>query len=296
MNNKFIFLFLILSIYFSNGYSQSIKEKIESIYSFKIAELSSKDLENKYKQLDKFWQELNVDTTKNLPIIRKELQASGHSSYFYFDMSSYLEMHSFKASDKRIIEGAIKKIEWTEIGTWELIEKLRDFSLNGIDVSEIAFQLFKQEKLKLTDPESGEIFNQGKITAYLLLPLKKELYLEKVNVLFDKLTPESQRSAISLFWLTNTKYGNERLQEITKNMKYSMEVRVYAGRLLNQNYVSDEDKKTYATMKEAELKQSLVKPYNTALISWDNHSWDKLIQLSKLMHFYGVTSDIKFEK
>lgn len=296
MNNKFIFLFLILSIYFSNGYSQSIKEKIEAIYSFKIAELSSKDLENKYKQLDKFWQELNVDTTKNLPIIRKELQASGHSSYFYFDMSSYLEMHSFKASDKRIIEGAIKKIEWTEIGTWELIEKLRDFSLNGIDVSEIAFQLFKQEKVKLTDPESGEIFNQGKITAYLLLPLKKELYLEKVNVLFDKLTPESQRSAISLFWLTNTKYGNERLQEITKNMKYSMEVRVYAGRLLNQNYVSDEDKTTYASMKEAELKQSLIKAYNTALISWDNHSWDKLIQLSKLMHFYGVTSDIKFEK
>ncbi len=205
-------------------------------------------------------------------------------------MSSYLEMHSYKASDKKIIEGAIKKIEWTEIGTWELIEKLRDFALSGIDVSEIAFQLFKQDKVKLVDSESNEIFNQGKITAYLLLPLNKELYLEKVNNLFEKLTPESQRSAISLFWLTNSKYGNDRLKEIAKNMKYSFEVRVYAGRLLNQNYVSDEDKKIYADMKDVELKKLLLKSYNEALNSWDIHSWDKLIKISKIMHFYAVNS------
>lgn len=280
---------LILSILInciSNSFAQSFKEKVETVYSFKIAELSPKDLENKYKQLNLFWQELNADTATYLPLIRKELQNQNHSSYFYFDMSSYLEMQSMKEKDKRIIEKAINNIQWQEIGTWELIEKMRDFSLNGIDVSGGAFQLLKQEKIKLTDPETGEVFNQGKILAYLLLPLKKELYVEKMSYNFNEASPESQRSIITLFWMVNSPFTNEKLKSISENNLVNPEIRSYASRLLKRFSPTESELALYKDIPTDERKQLLEKKYTASFLNWDKQSWDNLILFSKLRRYY----------
>lgn len=284
----FSILFCFICFSFSEIYAQSYKEKIDSIYSFKIADLSARDMENKYKQLDEFWQELNTDTSKSLPLIRKELQKPGYSSYFYFDMSSYLEMQSNKSPDKRVIERALKNIQWTELGTWELVEKLRNFSLNGIDVTDIAFQLLSQKKVKLNNPETGELFNQGKILAYLLLPLKKELYLNKMDTFFMNSTPESQRSIITLFWMTNTSFGKTKLEDIAANKVSGIlttDVRSYADRLLRRFPPNENELQQYKDLQPDEQRQELISAYNKALSSWDNQSWDKLILYSKLMHY-----------
>lgn len=284
-------IFLFLTICFSNCFTQSIKEKIQSVYSFKITDLPAKELEAKYKELDKFWQELNADTATNLPIIRKELQRTGHSSYFYFDMSSYLEMQSYKSSDKRIIEGALKKIEWTEIGTWELVEKLRDFSLNGIDVTGLAFQLLKQEKVRLVNPETQEVFNQGKLLAYLLLPSKKEVYLETISNLFENSSAESQRSIITLLWMSNTLFGDEKLQKIAGNKTVNPEVRSYASRLMQRFPPNETEIGKYASLNPDEKKQILASLYSKTILEWNGDTWNQLIELSKLMHYFQVRRD-----
>lgn len=281
------FPILFLTICLSNCFAQSFKEKINSVYSFKIADLSANDLGAKYKQLDFFWQELNADTATYLPLVRKELQNSGYSSYFYFDMSSYLEMQSTKEKDKHIIEKAIDHIQWAELGTWELIEKLRSFSLNGINVTGIAFQLLKQEKVKLVNPETKESFNQGKILTYLLLPLKPELYLEKMSNYFDGSTPESQRSIITLCWMTNTLFGDSQLKNISSTAK-DIDVRSYANRLLNRFIPSEEELKPYVDLHEYERKQMVVSECNKAVFNWDDKSWDKLILYSKIMHHFEM--------
>ncbi len=284
-------IFLFLTICLSNCFSQSVKEKIQSVYSFKITDLPAKELEVKYKELDKFWQELNADTATNLPIIRKELQRNGHSSYFYFDMSSYVEMQSYKSSDKRIIEGALKKIEWTEIGTWELVEKSRDFSLNGIDVTGLAFQLLKQEKVRLVNPETQEVFNQGKILAYLLLPLKKEAYLETISNLFDNSSAESQRSIITLLWMSNTVFGDEKLQRIAGNKTVNPEVRSYASRLMQRFPPNETEVGKYASLNPDEKKQVLASLYSKTILEWNGETWNQLIELSKLMHYFQIRRD-----
>lgn len=270
----------------SNVFAQSFKDKIEAIYSFKIAELPPKELENKYKQLNSFWQELNADTATYLPLIRKELQNQSYSSYFYFDMSSYLEMQSLKEKDKCIIEKAINQIHWTEIGTWELIQKMRDFSLNGIDVSGITLQLLKQEKIKLADPETGELFNQGKILAYLLLPLKKELYVEKMSANFSEISPESQRSIITLFWMINSSFTNEQLKKFSENGLINPEIRNYASRLLKRFLPTEAEMTAYKDLPPEERKQLLNKNFNKSLLNWDKESWDNLILFSKLRHYF----------
>lgn len=281
------FLLLFLTICFSNSFSQLSKEKIESIYSFKITELSAKELENKYKQLDLFWQELNTDTATYLPLIRKELQTKGYSSYFYFDMSSYLEMQSFREKDKRIIEKAINNIQWQEIGTWELIEKMRDFSLNGIDVSDMALQLLKQERIKLTNPETEEIFNQGKVLAYLLLPLKKEIYMEKLSSHFSEVSPESQRSIITLFWMINSSFTNEKLNEISENNRVNPEIKSYVARLLKRFSPTESELISYREIPSDERSQLLDRDFTKTLMNWDKYSWDKLILLSKLRRYFS---------
>lgn len=289
---KIGFILFLSIIYLSSSFAQSFKDKVEGIYSFKIAELPPKELEGKYKQLNSFWQELNADTTTYLPLIRKELQSQNYSSYFYFDMSSYLEMQSMKEKDKRIIEKAVNNIQWIDIGTWELIEKMRDFSLNGIDISEVALQLLKQEKIKLTDPETGETFNQGKILAYLLLPLKKELYVEKMSNNFSELSPESQRSVITLFWMINTSFTNGKLKQISENNLVNPEIRSYASRLLKRFPPAESDLTSYKDIPADERKQLLEKNYTKSLLNWDRQSWDNLILVSKLRHYFEVNSEM----
>lgn len=285
------FVLFISFTCFSNCFPQLTEVKIKEIYSFKVTDLPAKDLEVKYKQLDQLWQELNADTASNLPVIRKELQKSGYSSYFYFDMSSYLEMQSYRNSDKRIIADALKRIEWTDIGTWELIEKLRDFSLNGIDVTGLAFQLLKQEKVKLTNPETGEVFNQGKTLAYLLFPVKKELYLNAISSHFENASAESQRSIITLLWMSNTAFGDERLQKMVTDKSLNSEVRSYATRLM-QRFPPEEDTiNKYIDLNTEEKKLLLVNQYDKILTEWSENTWDQLIALSKLMHYFRIQLD-----
>lgn len=280
-----VLLIYFLTSCFLLSYAQSFEEKIKTVYSFKIADLTAKDLEAKYKQLDNFWQELNADTTMYLPKVRKELVKPGYSSYFYFDMSSYLEMHSAKDADKRIIEKALKNILWTELSTWELIEKLRDFSVAGIDVTDVTFQLLKQDKVKIVNPDTGETFNQGKILAYLLLPLKRELYLKKIVAYFEQATPESQRSIVTLLWMTNTTVGKKQLETIASTCK-DIDVRSYASRLIKRFPPSDVELAAYKDLLPDVRKITLTGVYNKALLNWDLKSWDQLILCSKLMHYY----------
>lgn len=289
-----LFLFLFTTFSHTLIYSQSFKEKIESIYSFKIADLQAVDLEKKYKQLDAFWQELNADSTTYLPMIRKELQKTGYSSYFYFDMSSYLEMKSTRKKDLEIVENALKNITWTDISTWELVEKMREFALSGINITEVTFQLLKQEKIKLTDPDSKEVFNQGKLLAYLLLPLKTELYSKKMDALFDSSTPESQRSIVTLFWMTNTNFGKTKLEEIAVNKRkiaVTIEVKSYADRLLRRFSPLDSELLPYNAMTEEQRKIKLTQEYKRIVMEWDTKSWDKLILTSKLMHHFQIVLD-----
>lgn len=285
-----LFLIYFSTICISLGYSQSFEDKIKEVYSFKIADLTAKDLEVKYKQLDNFWQELNADTTAYLPKVRKELVKTGYSSYFYFDMSSYLEMHSIRENDKRIIEKALKNIQWTELSTWELIEKLRDFSVSGIDVTDVTFQLLKQERVKIVNPDTGESFNQGKILAYLLLPLKRELYLKKIVAYFEQTTPESQRSIVTLLWMTNTTFGNSQLETIASTCK-DIDVRSYASRLMKRFPPNDAELTAYKDVLPDVRKITLTGVYNNALFNWDSKSWDQLILCSKLMHYYVYVMD-----
>ncbi len=286
MMNK-VLLLINLFFLFSNVYSQSFKEKIELVYSFKIADLTDKQLESKYKQLDMFWQELNSDTSKNFPLLRRELLKTNYSSYFYFDMCSYLEMHSKSSSDRQVIESALKNIVWTDISTWELVDKMREFSLNKIDVSSVALQLLQQEKVKLIDPDSKEIFNQGKLLAYLLLPLKNAIYLDKLTSNFEKYSPESQRSIITLLWITNTNYGIEKLEIISKSAK-DVDVRSYAIRLIKRFQPTEVELKETVSLSASDKSKLLISQFNKANLEWDLTSWDRLIMISKLMHYNAI--------
>lgn len=287
---KFIVLFLYSVFCFTNNYAQSIEQKIEDLYAFKITDLDEKQLEEKYKELDSFWKFLNTDTTNYLPQIREELTEKGHSSYFYFDMCSYLEMQGYN-SDKNTIARALGNIKWADIGSWELVDKMHNFALNGIDVTNLVMQVLQFNKYRLTNQETGEEFNQGKLLAYLLLPLKKEVYLDKLMIEFPTGIQEAKRSIVTLLWLTNSTIGDNQLIEYSKCDTLDIDVRGYADRLINRFQPTDEERTKYDSLQPIEKKQLLSSRYHDAIINWNSESWNTAIQVSKLMHFYALKLD-----
>lgn len=287
MNQLFLSIYFILFCY-TITYSQSFEEKVKEVYSFKIANLTTQELENKYKQLDVFWSELNKDTTTYLLKIRKELTKTGYSSYFYFDMTSYLQMHSTSYSDKLVIENALKNIDWSDIGTWELIEKLREFSINNINCMNAILNLLKQEKINIKNLETNEEFNQGKIVAYILLPIKSTNYVEVLNNEFKTALTEAQRSIITLFWLSNSVESTEKLVEIAKTT-VDVDTRSYANRLLYRFNPDEEQIKPFSVLNETVRSQQLLLTYSQLISDWNIETWGKLIQLSRIMHYYKLS-------
>lgn len=287
MNQLYLFFYFIL-FSLTTTYSQSFEEEVKVIYNFKINDLTTQELESKYKQLNDFWSKLNEDTTTNLLKIRTELAKTDYSSYFYFDMTSYLQINSTSSSDKLLIEEAIKNIDWSEIGTWELVEKLREFAINDINVVNAVLNLMKQKNLNVSNPETKEMFNQGKIVCYLLLPLKADSYIDVLNNEFKIALTEQQRSIITLFWLSNSKEGTEKLAEIAKTTK-DVDTRSYANRLLYRYNPSEEQLKPFSNLDENDRDQHLLLAYNQLISDWDNETWDKLILTTRIMHYYKLS-------
>lgn len=287
MNQLSLILYFIL-FSLTTTYSQSLEEKIKVIYNFKINDLTTQELESKYKQLNEFWSELNEDTTTNLLKIRAELAKTDYSSYFYFDMTSYLQINSTSFSDKLLIEEALKSIDWSEISTWELVEKLREFAINDINVVNAVLNLMKQKNLSISNPETNELFNQGKIVCYLLLPLKSINYIEVLANEFEIGLTEPQRSIITLFWLSNSNEGTEKLVKIAKTAK-DVDTRSYANRLLYRYNPSEEQLKPFSDLDENERNQQLLLNYSQLISDWNNETWDKLILTTRIMHYYKLS-------
>lgn len=294
MNNliKYSFLIIMLFLLNSMSYAQRTINELHELYNFKPKELSLKDAEVKYKKINALWVEMNADTTYYLPLIRQELLTTTHASYFYFDLSSYLEMYATTSKDRRIIEKAIQQIQWDEIGTWEVAEKLRDFAGNGIDVTSVAFQLFAKEKVKLVNPETKEVFNQGKLMAYILLPAPKSTYLKKLVDALPTVSEESKRTAISLLWLSNTELGNTVLTSIyAPESTYSTDIRAYANRLMKSYFLDEKELENWIELDEVERKQKLIAAYQDLILVWTNESWNQLVLLTKKIHYFSIVID-----
>lgn len=285
--NFLVFLFICNTI----TYSQSFKEKVESIYNFKIATLTPDEAIKKNEELRLFWKEMDKDTANFLPQIRKVLTIPNQPSYLYFDLCSYLNIQSFKPSDNALIEQAIANINWADMNQWELIEKYRTFALSGINVVNGVKTLFKTTKINVLNPLINKTFNQGEIAAYLLLPLKPQKYVTPLAEIYDTISTEAQRTVITILWLSNTQVGDEKLQLFAKTTK-DIDVRSYANRLLYRFPPSQELIAPLEAMNEQQRAADLMQNYFQSVAEWKADSWQKIIQTTQLMHYFKLARSL----
>jgi hypothetical protein len=272
-------------------YSQSFKEKVETIYNFKIAALTPEEALKKNEELRLFWNEMDNDTAYYLPQIRKVLTIPNQPSYLYFDLCSYLDIQSFKSSDNALIEQAIAHINWVDMNQWELIEKYRTFALSGINVVNGVKTLFKTTKINVLNPTINKTFNQGEIAAYLLLPLKPQKYVTPLAEIYDTISTEAQRTVITIMWLSNTQVGDEKLQLFAKITK-DIDARSYANRLLYRFSPSQELIAPFAAMNEQQRTADLMQNYFQSVAEWKSDSWEKIIQSTQLMHYFKLARSL----
>lgn len=288
MYRKQMLAFIAISIA-TLGFGQNFSQKVDSIYNFKVGDLKPDVLTKKLKEIDGFWQEMNADKSQFLPLVRKELAVAGHASYFYFDMASFVGLYSDKKQDEELVSNALGFIEWSDLNEWEFAHQLKGFANDGIFIYPSISKLLQRDKVKITNPESKEVFNQGKLLAYILLSSTNESDIQALIKEYPTLKPEAQRSVLTLLYLLNYADGNKQLAQMAKQTK-DIDVRAYAQRLNKVSTLSEEDKKyvSDALAKEGEEQlQTLIELRFYAISNWSADSWNILIASTKMLRGLG---------
>ena len=94
---------------------QDLSKVIDSIYNFSPGSMSKEKEEEKVKPINDFWNMVRSDTSRWLPDLRKQLAASDHKPFFYFDESSLLLSASNSRVDKLLAGEAIARCDIADI-------------------------------------------------------------------------------------------------------------------------------------------------------------------------------------
>jgi hypothetical protein len=156
-----VILTIILILYITISFGQTLSEDIKSTYTFKPSKISSKEQETKLPSLNAFWDKVKRDTTNYLPQLRYELNQSGYNPFFYYDGSALLLSLSQGLADKELAVQAIAKCELEDISQQAFVRLLNSLAHEGVEVTVAAVKILKDDKFSFFIPQHAMTFNQG---------------------------------------------------------------------------------------------------------------------------------------
>lgn len=246
---------IILLALFSTlaSYGQSVTNEIDNIYSFKPSKLTDKERELKMPALDEFWEKVKSDTLKNLPMLRKELQANGHNPFFYYDGSGLLLSLTNNKADKELAIEAISKCDLDDISQKMFVMTLNGLANEGLDVTKPAVKILYEENYSFFIPQHAMTFNQGYCLTYMLVPQKNDNYVDTLTTIFKSLKTSAQKAIVTTLWFSYTCKGDIFLKSIIENSKSDKEVREYAKKIMGYTKLNKEQEEYLKLIGKDEL-------------------------------------------
>ncbi len=208
-------------------------DEIVKIYSFQPHTLSQKEMEAKSGELDRFWDKVNGDKDRYLPLLRAELQAPANPSFFYYDGSGLLSTLSNDISNQMIILQAIPKADLVDIQPANYLQTIHKLAVNELDTSDAALRILDYPDFEAFIPMHSLTLGQGYSLTYMLIPTKEEFYLQKlIKRLSEEKNVTSQKSIMQMLWYTVTREGDQAIQQFSEDKSKPDESRKWAKELL----------------------------------------------------------------
>jgi hypothetical protein len=239
-------LLIIFSLLTSFTFGQSLD--VDKIYDFSPSKLTKSEQEKKVPELDGLWNKVKSDTTKYLPLLRNDLNAPNHNPYFYYDGAALLLSLSNNDNDKTVAASAIAKCDLTDIDRKEYVTTLNRLSNDGINVTKAAVEILKDTSFSFFLPQHVMYFRQGDCLTYMLLPQKKEFYVDTLISLFKSVNTNSQKSILYTFWFAYSCKGDSLINAAINDKTLSKEVSKYAKELMKSPDLSNEIKEQIKSM------------------------------------------------
>jgi hypothetical protein len=276
MKFKSIILLALFSTLASCG--QSVTNEIDNIYSFKPSKLTDKERELKMPALDGFWEKVKSDTLKNLPMLRKELQANGHNPFFYYDGSGLLLSLTNNKADKELAIEAISKCDLDDISQKMFVMTLNGLANEGFDVTKPAVKILYEEDYSFYISQHAMMFNQGYCLTYMLVPQKNDNYVDTLTTIFKSLKTPAQKAIVTTLWFSYTCKGDIFLKSVIENNTLDKEVREYATRIMGYTKLSKEQQEYLKLIGKDELGNLRAE----ALKSFSDESIDALDMTTRI--------------
>lgn len=272
-------LIILLCFLTSNIFGQTLKSEIDNIYNFKPSKLSKSEQELKLPPLDKFWEKVKSDTTQYLPQLRDELNAANHNPFFYFDGSALLLSLSRNSFDKQLAANSIAHCDLDDISQREYVKTLNRLSNEGINVTNAAIKILSDTNFSFFIPQHAMTFNQGYCLSYMLLPEKKELWVDTLVSLFKTVDPISQKAIITTFWFAYSCKGDSLINSAMRDKSLNNEVSQYCKTIMGYTNLS-KDQKAYLKMLD---KNELSNLRQESLRRFSDEAIDELDLTTRLM-------------
>ena len=238
MQINFLFVFLLLT---SFAFGQSLD--VDNIYNFSPSKLTKSEQEKKLPALDRLWSNVKADTSKNLPLLRNDLNAGNHNPYFYFDGAMLLLSLSKNDYDKTLAANAIAKCDLADIDEEEYVTTLNRLSNSGVNVTKAAIKILKDTSFEFFLPQHAMYFRQGECLTYMLLPQKSEFYIDTLISMFKSVNQNSQKSILHVFWYSYTCKGDSLINAVIQDRAISTEVVTFAKDLVRSPNLTHDIKK-----------------------------------------------------
>ena len=246
-------LLIIFSLLTSFAFGQTLN--VDKIYDFSPSKLTKSEQEKKIPELDGLWNKVKSDTTKYLPLLRNDLNAPNHSPYFYYDGATLLLSLTKNDDDKTIAASAIAKCDLTDIDSKEYVTTLNRLSNDGINVTTAAVKILNDTSFSFFLPQHVMYFRQGDCLTYMLLPQKKEFYVDTLLSIFKSVNPNAQKSILYTFWFAYTCKGDSLINAAMNDKSLSKEVSKYATELMKSPHLNNEIKEQIKSMDANQIEE-----------------------------------------
>jgi len=235
-----VFAVLVLSCLAGTAWAQPISaadfhSRVVEFYSFEPHKLQRGEMQAKSDQLDQFWAMAKADPANTLPLLRRELETSSNSAFFFYDGSKLLLILSTERSDQALALRSIAKADLQAIQLTDYVQTVHRLASNGHDAREAAFRILAFPDLKVFIPQHALTLGQDYALIYMLFPMDEALF---VPDLATRLAAESnlqtQKSLLLALWYAVTPAADAAIKAFADSPNSPQEAVAYAKMLTDR--------------------------------------------------------------
>jgi hypothetical protein len=204
--------------------------RIHKIYDFEPSKLSIEEREQKSKELDAFWKEVEEDKEKLLPALREALRSDKTSAFFHFDGAQVLIVASPEPADFQLAADAIARADLKDIQQEVYFRFTHHLATRGADVTTAVGKILDSPGFEAFIPQHVLTLDQARCAVYCILPMRDDLYSDQLIArLLKEKDPKATKSILLCLSSTVTEKARKALREFSSSTT-DKELKVLAER------------------------------------------------------------------